>query len=171
MIQVPAMQQKGIHFDCNCINESDGALKNFLKQTEKNYGPLKIISVYGSMVLNNQLASCVPENTELVHINHGLKKFISKPRFDLIFFSLPKNGYEQSAVCETLCHCRMLLKPGGLLVFQTIDDRHDNLLQFFNWKKSMEARILIRAGYSRIHRLKMAKQRTFICGQRPTRNF
>ncbi len=171
MIPVPVMVKKGIHFECSHVNKSDEALKDILRQAEKKSGSLNIISVHGSILLNDQLESSVPEQTELRHIDHGLKKFMSKPRFDLVFYSLPENGYNQSVTCENLCYCRMLLKPGGMLLFQKAPDRGTNLVRLFTWKKSLEARMLLRAGYYRLSRVKMKNKRIFLCGKRPEHHY
>ncbi len=171
MMPVPAIIRKEIQFGDSHVNESDGALKNFLKQSKKESGSLSIVSIQGNMDFNELLASSIPEHTELIHINYGLKEFMSKPRFDLIFYSLPENGFNQSVICENLCYCRMLLKQGGMLLFLRAHDRLDNLVQLFTWKKGLEARMLSRAGYTKISRLKLKKQRIFICGKRPENNY
>ncbi len=151
--------------------QSNASLKYFLKKSKKGSDPLAIISVHGSKILNEQLVASTPEQTKFIRITHGLQKFRSKPHFDLVFYSLPGSGYDQSALCESLCYCRMLLRPGGRLLFLIEQNRQHRLVQRFIWKKEMAITWLTQAGYTRIRRKEMGKDAVYICGERPDHNF
>ena len=157
------------HFKQDHIAET--VLKHFLQQSQKGSHSLAIISVHGRSSLDKQIASYAPEETEFIRITHELHNFLSKPRFDVIFFSSPELGYDESKLYENLSYCRMLLKPGGSIWFLVETTRHTGFLQRVTWKKSMEAGWLTRTGFTELHRKKIGREIVFLCGSRPKGHF
>lgn len=150
---------------------SETLLKCFLQQSQKEFHPLALISVHGSMGLNKQLTDSAPHGTEIIRLNHDLYSFHDKARFDLLFYSLPQGEWKQSALLENLCYCRMLLRPGAKLCLLKNNRAPQGLRPHFSRKKAIETNWLIRAGFTQIDNKKIGDGLTLLCGQRPAQNF
>lgn len=150
------------------IHKKSASLHSFLDKPQSP--PLKrlsIISVHGSKSFDKQISIHAPEEKEFIRITYDLQNFHNKPHFDLIFFSPSGDKPDGTKLYEQLSYCRMLLKPGGSICF-LIEENHDHtLLKKFVWKKRVEAKLLIRAGFTRLHRKTMGRETVFLCGTRP----
>jgi len=149
------------------VERTETALKYFLQKSQSGSHPLTIISVHGRLLLDKQVAFHAPEETEFIRIRDNLSTYLSKPRFDVILFSLPDRKYDASELYEDLSYCRMLLKPGGRIWFLVETNCHTGFLQRITWKKSMEAGWLTRTGFTQLHRKKIGQETVFLCGSRP----
>ena len=146
-------------------------LTRFLQKSADSEQALAVLSVNGGRRLNDQLIDSVSRQSELIILDHALQSFTSKPRFDLLFYSLPSNEYNRALFHEDLCYCRMLLKPGGKLCFVTPPHRTKTLTGCLSWKKSEEVASLARAGFSKISKKRIGYDLRLLCGQRPKKNF
>lgn len=146
------------------------ALKRIIKQAAKKEDVLSILSVHGDVTFEACLADSAPEGVEVSRLSRGLRNFRSKPRFDLLFYSLPQDLVDTDRLLEDLCYCRMLLRPGAFLFLVTDRDRAALAKDSFFGNRREEASWLRRAGYVNITAEKRGG-RVLLSGQRPWQQY
>ncbi len=138
------------------------ALKRIFRQAGNQEKTLTILSVHGSIAFNTRLTDSAPEFATVTRLLKGVKDFRSKPRFDLVFYSVPESVDDKTTgLLENLCYSRMLLRPGAFLFLVT----EGNRLQ------GVEVSWLRQAGFMKITTHKKKNGLVYFGGQRPLQNF
>lgn len=143
-------------------DHTEASFKRLFRRMQKAGEILEVASVYGSRSLNSHINATCQDSACFNSIQYSVRDFRSKPRFDMIFYSLRKNtATPRNTLLEDLCYCRMLLKPGAFL-FLVLDGQRTS---------QTESSWLIRSGFTNATTQKMGNGFFLIGGQRPTYTF
>lgn len=133
---------------------------------------LEILSVQNSASFNTQLAVFVPDCAQISRVQHGLRDFRGKQRFDLIFYSpSPETAKCFADLLEDLCFCRILLRPGALLFLPVQEKKAQWATGWFTKKQRQEMAWLRQAGFTNITVQKMGIDYVLVGGQRSAQRF
>ena len=147
------------------------AFKRLFRKFHKQPKAPEILNVYGDRVFHTNLSASIQESA-ITRIQHGLRDFRGKQRFDLVFYSHPQRGDTSVAnFLEDLCYCRMLLRPGAFLFLTISGKRPQHVTGWFRKKRNRETSWLRQTGFVNITTQKMGIGFILVGGQRPAQKF
>lgn len=98
-----------------------------------------------------QLGIKKEERKRMSFVEDEIRSFRAAADFDMVFCSLPRVEDEADRLAEDLCHCRMLLRPGGQLFLHVRNYKEISVLaRMILRKRSAVTGILARAGLSSV---------------------
>ena len=172
--QMGLLYNKVMHGEDNSGQDMklEAGFKRLFRKFHKQPKAHEILSVYGDKVFHTYLSASIPESAHITRIQHGLRDFRGKQRFDLAFYSHSQHGETGIAdILEDLCYCRMLLRPGAFLFLTLSRQRPQHVTGWFIKNRNREVTWLRQTGFANITSQKMGIGFLLVGGQRPAQKF
>lgn len=124
------------------------------------------------LATKRQLMEKKETRDRIFFLNDELRSVRAKADFDLVFCSLLQIEGEVDRLSEDLCHCRMLLKPGGQLLFHVRNGKGKSLKEILGLERGVTVtEMFLRAGLGNIVERRLPQGQIFCSGRRPPFTF
>ena len=127
-----------------------------------------------SLASNRRCREIKDETRQFVSADKVVCSFRAAADFDMVFCSLLRVDQAVDSLSEALCHCRMLLKPGGHLFLHVRHHRVKvkSFLEILRLQPSGTATALLaRAGLNEITECRLSHGQILCSGRRPSISF
>ncbi|MBW1750333.1 MAG: hypothetical protein JRJ37_06500 [Deltaproteobacteria bacterium] len=121
--------------------------------------------------VKKQLMGKENKRDRISFLENDLRSFRAKADFDLVFCALPQIGTETDRLLVDLCHCRMLLKPGGQLYLYVENHKEGSIMERLGLQRGVVAKMLLRSGFNNTVERRLSHGQIFCSGQRPSYTF
>lgn len=143
----------------------------FFPELQKNH-TLEFVYLDTKMIhVKKKLMKETEKRDGISFIDNDLRTFRAKAYFDLVFCAPTHIENETDRLLEDLCHCRLLLKPGGKVFLYLENHEHESTMEKFGLQKGVVAEMLLRSGLSDVTKHRHSHGQVFCSGQRPSYNF
>ncbi|NOR23580.1 MAG: hypothetical protein GQ542_04175 [Desulforhopalus sp.] len=121
-----------------------------------------------SLRVKKQLMGKENKRDRIFFLDNDLRAFRAKADFDLVFCALSQVGTETDRLLVDLCHCRMLLKPGGQVYLYIKNHKEGSMMERLGLQRGVVAKMLLRSGFSNTVERRLSHGQIFCSGQRPS---
>lgn len=125
-----------------------------------------------SLATNRRCREIRDEKRQVVSADEMVRSFRAAADFDMVFCSLLQVDQARDSLSEALCHCRMLLKPGGHLFLHVRHHKARSFLEILRGQRPDAATALLaRAGLNEITERRLSRGQILCSGRRPPISF
>lgn len=149
---------------CNVLDVNCGDGKRLLTAIKRNSSVQGVGLMRRNIDIPIVLKDKIREKSLTVVVS-DIKTFMAQPEFDRLYLFECLSDYPENRRMELLQYCKMLLKPGGLLVTAAVKNSQDP-----NFRPAALRDLLQKSGFYKVRSYRLSANLRLLTGERMNKN-